>query len=1078
MTNIKIKFDPNQEHQIRAVDSVVKLFEGIDRQDTSEKPFELEAASTQNLERDSIPNMDELDEINTDLIKENFDNIRKSNNLDIRPDLAPTNDGSTLLCNEKSSDYYSYPEFTVDMETGTGKTYVYLRTIYSLYKEYGWRKFIIVVPSIAIYEGTIATFNLTRSHFETLFGSFVPQHITEYDGNVTNCKNFGISTSLEILLMTIDSFNKITNVIYKPTNKIIGGKLPIDFIRETRPILILDEVQNYKTDNARRALRTLHPLFSVGYSATPGTDCPNMLYELSSYDASKMNLVKKIDVLGFQEEQIATSKEDYFKIISINKKPLRVEVELNALSQGKISTQQYTIKESEKETKTFATLSKNPAYKTLGIDEISMKEDNQYVRLTNGMRYLQNDASCANLTREIIFRQMIRATIKEHIERIKSLSFRQYDAKVLSLFFIDRVASYKGDNPIIANIFDEEFESLKSGVPEWRNLTGKDVREGYFAKKRNTKTNTDEEIDTAIDGKKSQEEKEAEKKAYNLIMKDKEKLLSRDEKVCFIFAHSALREGWDNPNVFQICALREITSETSRRQTIGRGLRLPVNQNGERIFDTDVNHLTVVANESYGNFVKKLQEEYIADGETKIPQFTDKRLMKNIRRTAKFNSDEFQDIWNKANRKTEYEINIKTDELIADAIETINNEQFEPPKIACTRGRVVITIYDSKLVEVNEKEEATFQISVRDSEEKDLFGNRGTKMFLKKGDVLGKKAGSVLDKCPELASMKVAEIHYDETNPGNSYIIFNKLENPIKVDEIFTHDTTSGQSTTSNEISDIDFPDVPKCNIVQMAAKEVNITRKTVLEIFKGLKKEKIDEFMKNPNGFTGQFITLLKDIVANHIACNIEYKKSNGPINNNIDMLFPEEEVHPTTELVEANKEMTIYEEIQVDSDVERHFVNTLNKSSTKTGDVKLYFKFPPKYKINLPHIIGNYNPDWAIVRRDETNAQVELVRETKGTDDLTKLWHSNEARKIICAQKHFRAVGLDYRFIDGENPDSGGLKWWERITTNYRDILFGKDRKEYDNLFNTAYTSSDETDTYKLPEVAEGIEQNKNNG
>lgn len=1043
--SVKIKFDSNQDYQIRAVESVVKLFEGMDRQDTDIE-FRLESEES---DKDTIPNMDELDEISTDLIQENFDTIRHENGLKVLPELSPENDGPTLLCSPQSSDYYSYPEFTINMETGTGKTYVYLRTIYSLYKEYDWRKFVVVVPSVAIYEGAVATFNATREHFETLFGTIVPQKITEYDGNVTNCKNFGTSTGLEILLMTVDSFNKNSNVIYKPTEKIRGGKLPISFVQETRPILILDEVQNYQTDTAKRALRTLHPLFSVGYSATPGTDCPNELYRLSSYEASQLNLVKKIDILGFQEEQIATSNADYFKILAINKTPLSVEVELNALSGGKTTIEQYTIKAAEKEKKTFQALTKNPAYKDLGIDEISVKDNNPHVRLTNGMSYLQDEASCANLTREIIFRQMIKATIDEHIKAMANLKSHLYDAKVLSLFFIDRVASYKGDDPIIARIFDEEFEKVRDRVPAWKNLSGKDVCEGYFAKKVAKKSKLEEDVDTPIDGTKTADDKEAEKKAYNLIMREKEKLLSNEEPVCFIFAHSALREGWDNPNVFQICALREITSESSRRQTIGRGLRLPVNQNGERIKDSKVNRLTVIANESYSRFVGKLQEEYIEDGVMKAPQFTNKRHMETVHRTVKFQSDEFEDIWRRANRKTEYTINIKTEELISEAIEKLNQTEFEPPKIVCSRGHVVITIYDLKLLGVTEDEVATFEILHRDSEVRNIFGELGVRVNLRKGDIFEKLAGDALNNCPELGAMKVTEVHYDSINPGNSSITFSKLENPLKVGEVFTHNTTAGQSTTSSTIDELDYPDVPKCNIVEMAAKEVNLTKKTVFAIFKGLKAEKISDFMKNPNGFTGQFISVLKEVVANHIACNIEYEKADGPINNDVDSLFPIQEDYPVTELVEAKEDRTIYEKIQVDSDVERHFVDTLNNSEQQSGGVVLYFKFPPKYKINLPHMIGNYNPDWAIVRRNENSKQLELVRETKGTNDLTNLWHSNEARKIICAQKHFKTVGLDYRFIDGNNPNTRSLKWWDEDSTNYRDVLFGKDRKTYDDLF-----------------------------
>lgn len=1049
--SVKIQFDSNQDYQIKAVESVVNLFKGLSKEelgndvDIAQYNYNPEGDSLISFnETDAIANVDELFEINETELLDNLNEIRKTNNSDsatqlpLKIDWSDTdfNDGETLTADIYSSEYWRYPEFTINMETGTGKTYVYLRTIYALNQKYGFKKFVVVVPSVAIYEGAISTFKATKDHFETLFpNGTVPNSIKQYDGNVTVCKDFALATGVEILLMTIDSFNKATNVIYKATEKIRGGKLPINFVQETKPILILDEVQNYQTEIARRAMRTLHPLFSIGYSATPGKNPTNELYRLSSYEACQRNLVKKIDVLGYNEEQIATAKEDYFKIISINKKDLSCEVELNVLHSGKLSLQIFSGMKADGKT-TFAKKTGNDAYKNLAIEKISVKEDNEYVELNNGMRYCQDQASCASLSKEVVFRQMIKDTIESHITKQYQVKASGYDAKVLSLFFIDRVASYKGDNAIIAKIFDEEFEKVKNKVESWKNLKGSDVREGYFAKKQKAKSTELEDIDTTIEGSKSQDEKEAEKRAYNLIMKEKEKLLSNEEKVCFIFAHSALREGWDNPNVFQICALREITSESNRRQTIGRGLRLPVNQNGERIKDGRLNRLTVVANESYNRFVAKLQDEYIADGVMSKPQITNKRHTEEVHRTIKFDSTEFEDVWRKANRKTEYKINIKTAELIKEATKVLNNYDFEGPKLICTKGSVVITIYDLKLLDVDENEEATFNITVRDNEHEDLFGNTGSTFRLKKGDTVGKKSGRELDKCPELAGLKVTEVKYDKNNPERSSITFSKIENPILVGEKITHETTSGHSSSTTPITEFEYPDVPKCNIIARAAKEVNITRKTIFEIFKNLEKSKINDFMKNPEGFTSQFINILREVVANHIAKNIEYKKSDGNINDDKNTLFPAMEVHPTTELVDANPERTIYDKIQVDSDVERNFVETLNTCGRNNGSVMLYFKFPPKYKINLPHIIGNYNPDWAIVRRDEDDTQIELVRETKGTDDLHKLWHSNEGRKIVCAQKHFKAVGLEYRFISDEQLD-----WFEKNKDNYAEILFGEE-------------------------------------
>ena len=1034
MSAIKIKFDANQDYQTKAVDSVVGLFDGLSKEELGNTELSL----TELAKNDCVPNVDELFEFESDFIKENFDKIRKANGLKITPSMDSENDGDTLLSNIHRTDYYSYPEFTINMETGTGKTYVYLRTIYKLHEQYGFRKFVVIVPSVAIYEGAISTFNATKSHFETLFPSgTLPSRLLDYDGNVTNCKNFGLSTSIEILLMTVDSFNKATNVIYKPTEKIRGGKLPITYIQETRPILILDEVQNYKTDVARRALRTLHPLFSVGYSATPGKKPTNELYRLTSYEASQMNLVKKIEVLGYQEEHLSVDSPDYFKIINI-KDTKTVEVELACMKDGSLVSEIVTLGVKIP----FAQKSKNNNYGNLAVENISIVPDNTFVELTDGSRYYQNQANCDSLSKEVVFREMIYSTIKTHIEHQLLLQQGGYDAKVLSLFFIDRVASYKGANAYIARLFDEEFEKLKNQFPAWINLKGEDVREGYFAKKQKPKTTEFEDIDTAIDGKKSEEEKKAEKRAYELIMKGKERLLSSDEKTCFIFAHSALREGWDNPNVFQICALREITSENNRRQTIGRGLRLPVGQNGERIHDNNVNKLTVIANESYGRFVGKLQEEYVADGVMQESQVipTNKRKTETVRRTARFKSNEFEDIWRKANRKTEYTIHIKTDELIKEAITQLDKITFMPPKLVCTRGKVVITKYELTLKQVQESS-AVFNVIVKNNQQHpNLLGELGSTFLLGKGDMVGKKTRD-LDTCSELSKLKVIEINYNKNNPEQSSISFNNIEKPLKQGETLTHETTSNRVTTS-DVTEVGLPDIPKCNIIERASKEVKITRKTVLAIFKGMKKENREEFMKNPEGFSAQFIATLKEVVANHIAKNIEYEQTDGNINDK-DVLFPVAEVYPTTELEDIKmKEKSIYEKIQVDSDVERTFVRRLDESNEKTGDVKLYFKFPPRYKINLPKIIGNYNPDWAIVRRNEQKTQVELIRETKGTEDLNNLWHSNESRKIVCAQKHFQSVGLEYKVVDDKD-----WAWWKPNTRNYAEEVFGEKKDTDEN-------------------------------
>jgi type III restriction enzyme len=503
-----------------------------------------------------------------------------------------------------SPDTWEYPSFTVEMETGTGKTYVYLRTIYELFKHYGLRKFIIIVPSVAIYEGVLKSFRMTREHFKAFYGN-ENAAILPYDGSKpTLLKNFALGKGIEILVMTVDSFNKQSNTIFKKTDKLMGERYPYQHLQETRPILILDESQNYRTDKARAALHTLKPLLAINYSATPGRGAQNSLYRLSPFQAFQRNLVKRIEVLGMIEAQNTVQQPDYLHLLRVEKKgrSLSARVQAMVMEAGSLIDREVQIgPHTDLQAKTG-----NPAYTGWKVQEINIKEG--FVEL-NDERLTLLEERLVSVSREALFRRQIEETVKTYFDKQRELKSR--GIKVLSLFFIDRVANYTGESGIIRRIFDETFDRLKKREPDFKELAAQQVREGYFAKKKATKKAAEAFIDTAIDeAAKTAADKQAEKEAYELIMKQKERLLAFDEPVCFIFAHSALREGWDNPNVFQICALREISSEKQRHQTIGRGLRLPVNQKGERLFDRRLNTLTVVANESYANYVRNLQTEY------------------------------------------------------------------------------------------------------------------------------------------------------------------------------------------------------------------------------------------------------------------------------------------------------------------------------------------------------------------------------------------------------------------------------------------------------------------------------------
>jgi len=1027
---VKIQFDPNQDYQRDAVDAVCGVFEGLSRRES------VDYSLTNGEEVDCVPNCE------TDTVFEPYELLENVNNVRSKffpadkarlSELAEKNSGDMI----KGFDFHEYDEFTINMETGTGKTYVYLKTIYSLHEKYGFTKFIIIVPSVAIYEGVLNTFSATRKHFQNMFSAgTVPSKIIEYDGNHPEiCKNFASLTDNSILLMTIDSFNKASNNIYKSTDKLPGSDLlPVNYIQMTRPILILDESQNYSSDTSRAALRTLRPMCAIRYSATPGKDSPNELYRLSSFDSLQKNLVKRIEIYGTDEVQSGVAQEDYIKVVNVSNvsKKIKCVLEVQVMSGGGLKLEQKEFSVGDQLQKA----TKNPAYKDIYIEDIRCvpkdgDKNKECVVLSNGLPYAVNETSCASLTKKEVFREMIRNTLEAHLKQKRKLQSEGYgDVKVLSLFFVDRGASYEGDDPIIKNLFDEEFDKIKGRDPDWKDLKAEEVRAAYFASYKNSKTKKEEllEIDENEKLKEAEKKKleEAKKAAYNLIMKKKEQLLSLKEKVCFIFAHSALREGWDNPNVFQICALREITTENNRRQTIGRGLRLPVNQKGERIHNHDLNVLTVIANESYERYAEKLQTEYgEADGITK-KQIGNARGNKTAKRNDRFKSADFNNLWNELSQETDYTIKIDTEKLIAKAVEEINKLKFqEIVQIVTTHGKFIRTKYKIEITAFQPSGKVDCLFSKKDTE-----GNE------EKSPIQLSEGMSLSSEDSVLKRIKVSKVDLNTRHLEYSKIKFDDGDEVFTVGDEWTLEAQTGSSKKASE-KELEDIDIPKFNLFQRASDATNLTRKTIIEIFKRCDEKVQMEFIKNPEGFSRLFITTLKEVLANHIVEEIEYTPTGGymDIHDKKDELFPEEKEFPSKELVPADESRTIYDYVQVDSNVERHFVERLNTAGENHGDVILYFKFPPKYKIRMPKMIQNYNPDWAILRMPN-HEKKKTVRETKGTEDLDKLWHSNEKRKILCARKHFLSLGVDYRPVN-DTDSEWYLTWddWEKLNPSLFD-------------------------------------------
>ena len=560
---MQFKFESNQQFQLQAIDSIAKLFDG--------QHF---VTGEFNLDGEGLAAVPNCLEVGDDAILQNLQQVQTDNGLSVDEKLEYI-EADIPLFGEQTS--VQFPNFSVEMETGTGKTYVYLRTILELYRRYALRKFIVVVPSVAVREGVIKTLEITQSHLRQLYDN-PPYQYHSYDSSkLSQVRQFSLSDGVEISVMTIDSFNKASNVIYQTTDW-LQGEIPIHLIQATRPILILDEPQNMVSELRVKALAALNPLFTLRYSATHRI-AYNLVYRLTPAEAYQQGIVKRIEVDGvLQEDDV---NQPFVRVNNIQSRKNSISARLSVhklMRDNSVKEQTLTVKFGDD----LAQKTNRPEYRGYIVDEIDLFSG--LVRFTNGIEVEKGESRGED--KEAIFETQIRRTIEAHFR--KQERFKSSGIKVLSLFFIDRVDSYAQETGVIRRLFKECYNELKQEYAPWKDIDVGSVQASYFAQQR---TRSGEII--YEDSKTGESQKDAE--AYDLIMRDKERLLSFDEPVCFIFSHSALREGWDSPNVFQICTLNQTTSEIKKRQEIGRGVRLTVDQTGSRVYDEGVNVLTVVA---------------------------------------------------------------------------------------------------------------------------------------------------------------------------------------------------------------------------------------------------------------------------------------------------------------------------------------------------------------------------------------------------------------------------------------------------------------------------------------------------
>ena len=653
---MKLTFEPNLEYQQQAVGAVVGLFEGQTLED-SDYRYGMREDGQLDFNIDGIGNHLTLTD---EQILANLQKVQVRNEVAVSGSL----DGM---------------HFSVEMETGTGKTYVYLRTIYELNSKYGFKKFVIVVPSVPIREGVLKNLQITHDHFQTLYDN-TPVNYKVYDrSRISQLRGFAASDNIEILVINIDAFAKDENVINKPNE---NGQEPIKFIQSTRPIVIVDEPQNMESEKRSAAIANLNPLCTLRYSATHRNRY-NLIYSLNPVKAYDMGLVKQIEVDSVLEENSQNGAFVELTAITATKTKITAKVTIDVNDRDGVKRKSVTVKVGND----LYDLSNNREVYREGYIVEGIDASNGFVSFSNNEVLYQGQRQ-GGLNDEVMKFQ-IRRTIEEHLS--KELKMNKQGIKVLSLFFIDRVANYRSydaQGNAVKGKFAVWFEEIYNELitkPIYQFLNKypiEKIHNGYFSQDKKGQL------------KDTSGETQADDNTYNLIMKDKEMLLDINNPLRFIFSHTALREGWDNPNVFQICTLNETKSEMKKRQEIGRGLRLAVNQDGARIYDKNINRLTVVANEAYNDFAKTLQNELKEDcGVDFGNRIKPKRNRVAVTYRKGFEADPmFLSIWEKLKTKTTYRVKYDTDELIKAAGKAIKDlPKIEKPSVHSVKNEIVVT---------------------------------------------------------------------------------------------------------------------------------------------------------------------------------------------------------------------------------------------------------------------------------------------------------------------------------------------------------------------------------------------------
>ncbi len=983
---MKLHFEPDLDFQLQAIEAACALFRG---QEICRTEFTVTKSAVGG---ELLPGMESDLGIGNRLTLLDDELLKNLADIQLRNGLAL----STTLTSG---------DFTVEMETGTGKTYVYLRTIFELNKRYGFTKFVIVVPSVAIKEGVYKTLQITEEHLKGLYAG-VPFDYFLYDSaKLGQVRNFATSPQIQIMGVTVGAINKKdVNNLYKDSEK-TGGERPIDLIRATRPIVIVDEPQSVDgglEGRGKEALDAMNPVCTLRYSATH-VDKHHMVYRLDAVDAYERRLVKQIEVASATVED--AHNKPYLRVLKVENKrgKISARVELDVQTADGVKRREVLVQDGDNLEHTAG----RALYAGCRIGEVRVAAGNEYVelRVPGGEQYLKPGQAWGDVDALVVEREMIRRTIREHLEKEKRL--RPHGIKVLSLFFIDEVARYrqydaegrsqKGD---YARLFEEEYRRA-ARLPEYNTLfkevdltrAAEEVHGGYFSiDKKGGWTDTLEN---------NQANRDNAERAYNLIMKDKEKLLSFETPLKFIFSHSALKEGWDNPNVFQICTLRDIRTERERRQTIGRGLRLCVNQNGERLRGFEFNTLTVIALESYEQFAERLQKEIEEDtgirfGIIEPHHFAVVAVTGPDGSNFPLGVEQSKALWGHLKAKGYIDEKGRIQDSLKKALKEGSVEvpaglapQLDQISAVLKKlaGRLEIKNADER------RQVRTRQAVLHSAEFKQLWERIKHKTTYRVHFDNEKLIGSCTQALREAPPIAKTRLQWRKAD-----IAIGKAG--VEATE------RDGAATVVLDEGDIELPD-----ILTDLQDRTHLTRRTIHRIL--VDSGRLDDFKLNPQEFIELAAAAINRCKRLAVVDGIKYERLSDADFYAQELFEKEELTGYLKNLLAAKK--SVYEQVVYDSDTEATFVDQLEKNEA----IKVYAKLPGWFTVPTP--LGRYNPDWAVLVEKDGAERLYFVVESKSglfADDL----RDKERAKIEVGQAHFKALAVGKspaRYVVARNLD-----------------------------------------------------------